>query len=157
MDHPGRWLILQVEDELWETTELLRQRKQRLMKKKGGDRTAFSTYLLTGLITCAECEGNFIANKQVGKNPDKAYIYYHSNYHSRRGNSVCANKIGLRGDQLEGAVLSLLQRDILTKKNVQMLVEEVQKVWDSHQQDNPDKDLKRVDRDIKKLNANLPI
>jgi site-specific DNA recombinase len=155
------WIIQQgahpaiIEDELWEATEVIRQRKNRLMEKKGGDRTAFSTYLLTGLVKCAECGGNFIANKQVGKNPNKAYIYYRCNYHSRRGNSVCANKIGLRSDQLEGAVFSLLQCEILTKENVQMLVEGVQKVWDSHQQGSPDKDLKRVDRDLKKVEREL--
>ncbi len=132
-----------------------RPRKERLMKKKGGDRTAFSTYLLTGLITCAECGGNFIANKQVGNNPNKTYVYYRCNYHSRRGNSVCSNKTGLRGDQLEGAVLDLLQREILTKQNVEALIKAFQKAWKTQEQDDPNKDLKRVERDLKKVGREL--
>lgn len=143
-----------IDDELWDAVEVVRQRKTR-MAKKGGDRVAFSTYLLTGLVTCADCGGNFIANKQVGKNPNKPYCYYRCGYHNRRGNAVCSNKTGLRGDKLEGAVVDLFQREILTKKNVQALVEGVQKAWKMQKKDDSGQDLKRVEQDLKKVDREL--
>jgi site-specific DNA recombinase len=155
------WIIHQaahpalIGDELWNSVSELIDRKKRIISGNGGQRTAFSEYLLTGLLKCAECGANFVAHKTVGKNPNRPYHYYRCSFHRRRGPAVCANNVGLRGERIERAILHLLREEILTKKNVQMLVEEVQRVWDSHPQGNTEKDLKRVDRDLKKVEREL--
>ena len=94
-------------------------------------------------------------NKQVGKNKARPFYYYRCGYHYRRGNTVCANGTGLRQDRIEGAILDLFKKEILTKQNVQDLVEDVQKAWKKQEQEDPNKDLKRIERDLKKrLTAN---
>lgn len=94
-------------------------------------------------------------NKQVGENKARPFYYYRCGYHYRRGNTVCANGTGLRQDRIEGAILDLFKKEILTKQNVQDLVEDVQKAWKKQEQEDPNKDLKRIERDLKKTDREL--
>ena len=144
-----------VDTELWENVQQARKRQKALAMHKGGDRTATSSYLLTGIIKCTECGGNFLAHRHKGKNPNRLFYYYRCSYHNRRGNAVCTNKIGVRLDRLEGAVLDLFKEEILTKKNVAGLVKGFQKAWKEMEQDNPDQDLKCIEQDLKKTDREL--
>ena len=155
------WVILEdahpaiVDAELWEAVEAIRNRKVRLKSQKGGDRTAFSSYLLTGLVKCAECGGNFVVQKQWGASRARPHHYYRCSYHNRRGNAVCTNSTGLHRDRLENAVLDLLQQEVLTKETVQMIVEGVKEAWNTHQQEGPDKELKQTERELRKIDKEL--
>ncbi|MSR83008.1 MAG: hypothetical protein EXS58_08800 [Candidatus Latescibacteria bacterium] len=91
--------------------------RERFLGGKGNHKTASSVYLLTGLIKCSECGGNFIMSKQRGANPASQYFYYRYNYHNRRGNAVCTNIVGLERDRLEQAVVGLLQQEVLVPRH----------------------------------------
>ena len=119
----SEWIIMKhahpaiVDDELWEAAEIAKTRKDGYRARKGGNRTAYSDYLLTGLVKCAECGGNYIVHGVRGRTAGR-YFYYRCSYHERRGNSVCTNNTTIARDRLETAVLDLMQREILTKKTV---------------------------------------
>ena len=155
------WIILEdahpviVDDELWAEVETVRIRKKRFHPKNGNQRTAFSQYLLTGLVKCAECGHNFIVHKARGSHPTRRHFYYRCGYHERRGNAVCKNNTTVKRDRLEDAVVHLLRNQILTKQNVQALVDGVGKAWKTQEQEDPNKDLKRIERDLKKTDREL--
>ena len=110
--------------------------------------------MLTGLVKCAECGCNFIVNKHRSST-QKIYYYYRCAFHNRRGNAVCTNKTGLRRDHLEGAVMDLLQREILTKEMVQTFVKDIRKAWKAQRQEGPEKELKRVQNELRKVEREL--
>ena len=122
----------------------------------GNHQTAFSSYLLTGLVKCGDCGANFIMHKVRGYSPEKRYFYYRCGYHERRGRAICNNSVSMNRDRLEGAVLNLFQRELLTKEHVHILIEDVQEAWKTYQQeDNPQKELKHVERELKKTGREL--
>ena len=144
-----------VDDALWAMAETARKRRERFLGGKGNHKTASSVYMLTGLIKCSECGGNFIMSKQRGANPASQYFYYRCNYHNRRGNAVCTNSIGLERDRLEHAVVDLLQREVLTKNTVQEIIAEVRKAWKDRQQEGPEQELGRVQLQLRKVEREL--
>jgi hypothetical protein len=79
----------------------------------GVTRRTQTRYLLTGILTCAECGANFIVraveNTRFGK-----YRYYGCAYHSRRGDTVCANRTLLPQAAIEAELLELLHQQLLT-------------------------------------------
>jgi DNA invertase Pin-like site-specific DNA recombinase len=155
----SEWIITKdahpaiVDDDLWNAAEGTRQRVVRYRQDKGGGLTFYSKYLLTGLIKCEECGSNFISHGilRKGKIP---YAYYRCGYHDRRGDSVCANSANIQKDRLEGAVLDLLQREILTKQTVKMLIEDVRKAWDG-QKDGAKEELGRAERELRKVEREI--
>ncbi len=154
------WVIVEgahpaiVEDDLWNAVEEVKRRKERYRAKKGGDRTAFSRYLLTGLVKCGECGGNYIVHAPRGQKRGR-YAYYRCGYHQRRGDSVCANGTSVLKERVEGAVINLLQLEILTKGTVKMLIEDVRKAWNNPKEDGAKKGLRRVEGDLRKVDREL--
>ena len=153
----SEWVIVKdahpaiVDDQLWEAGEKAKIHRAKYRARKGGNRTPFSDYLLTGLIKCAECGGNYIVHCVK----DGRYFYYRCSYHERRGNSVCANNTTITRDRLETAVLDLMQREILTKSTVQMLIEDVRTAWKTQKKDDGEhrmqKELQKVAKELVNL------
>ena len=157
----SEWVIVEdahpaiINDELWDAVEETKKRKEKYQNKKIGNQiTAFSSYLLTGLVKCSECSGNFVMHKARGSDPVKRYYYYRCSYHERRGNSVCSNSTTIHRERIEGAVLNLLQQEILTQDTIQMLVEDVRRAWNS-QGDTTQDEVKKVERELKKVEREL--
>lgn len=142
-----------VDDELWQQVEAMKERKKRHRANGGGDKAAYSPYLLTGLVKCAECGGNFIVHAPRGEKAGR-YAYYRCGYHQRRGDTVCANKVSMPKKRLEGAVMQLLQAEILTKETVQQLIEGVQAAWKAPGDDLQD-DTKRIKQALRKVEREL--
>ena len=157
----SEWVIVKdahpaiIDDELWDATDtmLKRMKRHRAHKsKKGGERTAFSEYLLTGVVKCEVCGANYIVHAGRGRNAGR-HAYYRCGYHQRRGNSVCSNNTPVKKDRLEGAVLDLLQDEILTKKTVELLAEDVRKAWKA--QPTGSSDLKRTEKDLRAVEREI--
>ena len=95
-------------------------------------------------------------HKVRGYSPEKRYFYYRCGYHERRGRAICNNSVSMNRDRLEGAVFNLFQRDLLTKEYVQTLLEVIKEVWKTYQrEDNPQKELKHVEGELKKTGREL--
>ena len=125
------WVVVEdahkpiITQEVWDVVEARRGRIQMEIKNgQGGHNTAQSPYMLTGLLKCQECGGNFVMSgrkRQGGKTG-----YYRCSFHARRGDNVCTNNRTVRQDVIEPAVLDLLSEKLLTRENLEDIYEEVQ-------------------------------
>ncbi len=142
-----------VDDDLWNAVEETRRRSARYRQEGGGALTFYSKHLLTGMMKCEECGGNFISHAML-RNGKAPYLYYRCGYHDRRGNAVCSNNVNIQQERLERAVLDLLQREILAKQTVKMLIEDVREAWNS-QKDGTKGELERVERELRKVEREI--
>ncbi len=91
-----------------------------LLDKKSGPLGAKKRpqYLLSGLLVCGQCSGGY---SKI--NTDR----YGCSTSRNKGTCVCSNKITIRGDVLEDAVLSALETHLMRDELVQVFCEEYQK------------------------------
>ncbi len=156
----SEWVIMKeahpviVDDDLWNAVEETRRRSARYRQEGGGGLTFYSKHLLTGLMKCEECGGNFISHTMLRRNGKPPYLYYRCGYHDRRGNAVCSNSINIQQDRLERAVLDLLQKEILTKQGVRVLLEDVREAL-ANQKDGTKEELERVERELRKAEREI--
>ncbi|HME69097.1 MAG TPA: recombinase family protein [Myxococcota bacterium] len=86
------------------------------LSRRGGIRASSPPRrnLLSGLLVCASCGGNF-----VGVTGD----FYACSWRRSRGEAVCATKLLVRKDELEGRILSALADHVLDPANVRYAVD----------------------------------
>ena len=70
--------------------------------------------LLTGLLKCAVCGGNFAARPVHTKRGSGQYSYYGCGVRARRGTSVCQNATLLPQEAIERELLELLLQAVFT-------------------------------------------
>ncbi len=144
----SEWVIVEgahpalVDPDLWQAVE--EARAQRPGRGGGG---FYSHYLLTGLVKCGECGGNFIVHAARGKKRG-AYPYYRCGYHMRRGAAVCTNGKYIPKEKLEGWIVAQLREEILTEPFVTRLVEHVRAEWIRKTKDSTG-DAKRLQKEIR--------
>ena len=146
-----------VDDDLWEAVEKTKQRRDGFRAgntRKGGEKGAFSKYLLTGFLKCGQCGANYIAQISGGERAGQ-YAYYRCGYRQRRGESVCSNHTSLPMPRIEGAVIDLLQDEILTKQTVDVFVEDVLKRYKEQLRDPGQDELKKTVKELHKAEREL--
>ncbi len=117
-----------VSDELWGAAHarLARTRAAygRVSGGKLGGRPEAGTesqYLLTGFIECAPCRGGFHVLKR--RSVRRLRRYYGCTYHRNRGDRVCPNGLLAPLEVADAAVVTLLQRDVLSPAVVTTVIE----------------------------------
>ena len=159
----SEWVIVEgahpaiIDAELWQAAERVRQRRQVCISGGGSARSMTSAYLLTGLLKCGQCGGNYILHAPRGPRAGKPY--YRCGIHQRRGETVCANRASVAQGRIETAVVGLLADELLTKATVEALVEEVREAWGKQSADRQaqgaqlDREARRLDREVAHLVA----
>src|SRR5262249_7854093 len=117
-----------VSDELWASvhTRLAAARPWFARMQRGDSVTGRPTltesaYLLTGFAACAECRGSLATiGRMHGTPPHRRLVrFYGCTIHEKRGNSVCTNRVVLRHETLNHAILSAiseaLDEDVVTR------------------------------------------
>jgi hypothetical protein len=79
-------------------------------------------FLLTGLLKCAVCGGNFAARVAQTRRGAGRYYYYGCAYRARRGSAVCQNSTLLPQEAIEREVLEILQQAVLTPATLDRLL-----------------------------------
>ena len=108
-----------VDDGLWRAVEQRRARMAATISATfGGGRRAgvsgadqmASPYLLSGLTTCAECGGSLTAmTRPHGTGTTRHRVaMYGCAYHQKRGDVVCKNRLVIRQDKLDAAVIAAM-------------------------------------------------
>lgn len=115
-----------VPDELWNAVQM-RIRAQERPERKGG-RPA--TYLLSGVLRCAECGGplTVIHSKQ---SYDQIKVYACARRRDR-GGTVCPSKIRREIGLIDDAVVSWVRERVLTESYVDELITKVRRRIDEH-------------------------
>ena len=100
-----------IDQELWDAVQERRGRMSRHIKKgESWYNTGHAPYLLSGLLRCVVCGGNYVISgaKKLG-----GARYYRCAQHANRGNSVCTNQRNVRLDRLESSALKAVSGDLL--------------------------------------------
>lgn len=105
-----------VPQELWDAAKA----RQKALDKKSGPLGAKKRpqYLLSGLLVCGQCSGGY---SKI--NTDR----YGCSTSRNKGTCVCSNKITIKADVLEDAVLKALETHLMRDELVQVFCEEYQK------------------------------
>ncbi len=104
---------------LWEQVEDRRKRNHQaylrgeggrlLSRPTGEDRR--SAYLLSSIAKCVTCGGSIVACKNTTKRRYERAVYRCA-YNHKRGDSICTNKVQLRQDILDSAILHAMNEAI---------------------------------------------
>ena len=123
LNPPEEWIVADVpelriiDDDQWtraQTQQESRTRETRPDTKRGPDwRQRRPKHLFSGLIKCAACGGGMTLNSR---------IYY--GCATNRDKGTCDNRLTMRLDRLEGAVLQGLQEQLLTPELTKTFVRE---------------------------------
>ena len=105
-----------VPQELWDAAKS----RQKVLDKKSGSLGAKKRpqYLLSGLLVCGQCSGGY---SKI--NTDR----YGCSTSRNKGKCVCSNKLTIKADVLEDAVLNALETHLMRDELVQVFCEEYQK------------------------------
>ncbi len=159
----SEWIIAKgahpaiIEDDLWERCESWRRFRDKHRgegKRHGGERAAFSKYLLTGLLVCGECGKNYGAVGSGENAKRKSPNYYRCGTNQRRGKTACSNVYTLRKERVEAAVFDLLQNRKLTQDGLSRMVDEIRasfQVEDHTQEEEVKAEIKRAEKELRHL------
>jgi hypothetical protein len=79
-------------------------------------------FLLTGLLQCGVCGGNFAARVAQTRRGSGRYYYYGCAFRPRRGSAVCQNPTLLPQEAIERELLEILQQAVLTPATLDRLL-----------------------------------
>ncbi len=112
--------------------------------------------MLSGLLKCEECGGNFTitgAKKRGGAR------YYRCGRHANRGKTVCTNNRLIRKDRIEATAIKAVSEELLTVEVIESIVEEYRLAASESRSSIDTQDLDRaiqqVGREIANLTASL--
>ncbi len=121
-----------IPQDLWDKVQARRQEvgyagKYNLAKP----RSAYTKYLLTGMIQCAECGARFVGNVNYGsKVPWAKTAYYRCGWNHRRGSHTCGNGVRVNAKKVEELLVNALNKGVITPENVEYLIEKVNELLD---------------------------
>ena len=111
----SEWVVVKDSHPAIVPRDLFDQVAARIKKRRPRSSYVRRKYLLSGLLQCGSCGGNFIVNKR-GKNGD---AYYCCTRNSNRGKAICDNGRHVSGThaekQIMGFVKELLRPDIIER------------------------------------------
>src|SRR5262249_43635974 len=123
---PSEWLVREdpalrvVSEDLWRAAHLRLDRTRAEYRRMTGGKLvgrapdARSPYLLSALIECGVCHGPMHATKRTGRRAQPRH-YYVCTTHRVRGDRFCANRLSAPMEDLDGAVVEALRRDVLAE------------------------------------------
>jgi hypothetical protein len=81
---------------------------------KGRPSHTDSAYLLTGFATCGICRGSVATiTRMHGTAPHRHPVrFYGCPIHEKRGNAICSNRVVVRHEIVEGAILSAISETL---------------------------------------------
>jgi len=157
------WVIVKgahpavVDQELWDAVQERRGRMSRHINKgKSWYNTGHAPYLLSGLLRCEVCGGNYVISgaKKLG-----GARYYRCAQHANRGNSVCTNRRNVRLDRLESSALKAVSGDLLRVDVIEDIIDVYRDLAEEVHQDvdtvELDKALRQIEKEITNLTASL--
>ena len=118
----SEWIIKElpelriVPQELWDDAKARQEALDRKSAHLGANKRP--QYLLSGLLVCGECQGGY-SKINAGR--------YGCSTSRNKGDCVCSNKVTIKADVLEEAVLSALETNLMQDDLVQVFCEEYQK------------------------------
>ena len=144
-----------VDEALWEAVQKRKaQMRKRIENGAGGYNTGHAPYVLSGLLKCEECGGNFTITGARGGSR-----YYRCGRYASRGKTVCTNNRLIRQDQIEAAATKAVSEELLTVEVIESIVEEYRLAASETRSSIDTRDLDRtiqqVDREIANLTASL--
>ncbi len=85
---------------------------------------AESAYLLTGFATCAACGGSLATiSRMHGTAPHRHLTrFYGCSVHEKRGSTMCANRVVVRQEIVDGAILAAI-KDVLDEEQLSAAIE----------------------------------
>jgi DNA invertase Pin-like site-specific DNA recombinase len=139
-----------VPQDLWEAVKA-RQRMQqtkgeavRQGLKKSSTGGKGHKYLFSGLLKCAQCEGNYVVTTRY---------QYGCSTRINRGTVVCDNAIRVSRELLERTLLARIKQDLLCPEGIELFLKETQRLM--NQQPSPTQDLGKQLQQIEKEIQNL--
>ena len=100
------------------------QDKRKQNKKVSGSFKNKRTYLLSGLVKCGKCNGNYVGWTRVCRGKETRF-YMCSN---RNKIQKCNNRY-INADELENTIFNIISNKIFTTKDLDLLVEKVNKSY----------------------------
>jgi hypothetical protein len=158
----GEWLRVEapelrvVPDELWQAAHSrLESARAFYLRGTNGQlwgrpREAESKYLLTSLVRCASCGSGLCArSRQHGRS--RAFFYACQGYH-KRGQTVCANHLEIRMEDLDAAVLELVADEVLDPSVIEDAMAQALAILAPERTND---DLGRLRRELSRVEAEL--
>lgn len=108
-----------IDPETFATVQRRRQEaKEKYVQVKG--RTVYSTYLLTGLLTCGVCGGTLFGMTNTN---GKGYRtrFYTCTIHHRGEHERCPQRYSVPADRVEGAILDVIKDDLAQLRDNEQL------------------------------------
>ncbi len=137
----SEWIWVDVPDlrivpnELWERAQVRREQRAWMPGAHVGARRK---YLLSGLLRCGECSGNYVVQfHRAGE------IHYGCAVHHDRGPEVCGNPTLVRRDRIEQVTLGYVFADLFTPSRLDYLTEAVNTALARMLQQTPDRTVQR--------------
>jgi hypothetical protein len=115
-----------IDPALWERVKTRREAVAKAYEGSGhhfaATKSVQTRFLLTGLLKCAVCGGNFAARVAQTRRGSGRYYYYGCAFRARRGTSVCQNPTLLPQEAIERELLEILQQAVLTPATLDRLL-----------------------------------
>jgi hypothetical protein len=154
-----------VSEELWAAAHAMRGMvREKYLRANGNKRWGRSPgeeskYLLTGLARCGCCRGGlYVRSRSHGKR--RAFFYGCTSFH-RKGRAVCKNGQEVPMKPFDAAVLSALQRFVLSPSVIEAVVARVIHLLNDPLPNAPndaaEKELPRVEAEIRRLSNGIAI
>ncbi len=138
------------------TDELFQEAQKRLeLNAKGKSkrrRKDAVDYLLSGKVYCGKCKNRFVGESGHGK-LGEVYHYYKCSGRKNK-NSGCDMEI-FRKDDLESAVITITQQDVLTDEMIEYLVRRVLEIQAGEEEDPVLRSMEKTLRDTQKKIRNI--
>lgn len=111
------WQI--IDEDTWDAVQARFAARTGTLRGKRVTRSV-AKYALTGLARCGTCGGPIgVARSRHGK---ERFLSYGCSWHHQRGASVCPVTVYQRTEEVEGALIEVLQREILTPSTLDMVL-----------------------------------
>ena len=115
-----------IDPALWERVKTRREAVAKMYegyeRNFGATKSLQTRFLLTGLLKCGLCGGNFAARVAQTRRGSGRYYYYGCAVRARRGTSVCQNATLLPQEAIERDLLEILQQAVLTPATLDRLL-----------------------------------
>ncbi|MES9874183.1 MAG: recombinase family protein [Candidatus Sedimenticola sp. 6PFRAG7] len=157
-----------VPDELGEKVTYRLEEQARKYEASRGGKLPFSRsvgtandskYLLSGLCACSECNHSYVSlggSTGSGKNRRPKYRYG-CTARANKGNTVCSNDHKVDLDELDTAVLSSIEKQVLSRQAVEYMLDKAEKLIAKQQKEKPDQSdqiasqLKSIEQELMRL------
>ena len=168
IDNPmDQWRIYKNAHEPIVTKDLFEKVQKRMAKiakkykKISHAKAEHSNYLLTGLINCAVCEGNFTVQSTKAKAGEPPrYWHYVCSYRRNRGTSVCSNSNRINMHVLDKAVLEATEQKLMDPEMIHNVAKQAERILDrarldAYEAEGLEQDKRELEKQIERFTRAL--